>query len=395
MSKARGEESWPMSPIYESEEYSRAKLQELRRANLCSECGGRLDVFMDFDKNLAFLACADWRSTHHEGIEREASVYEQEGLASLNIATRREMMTQDLGREKATRLMKYEGTATLTRVQAMEILKTIWPDAPEIEQIKAAMLCARYSFNPLMKHVFLISFKRREGGEVVGEDWVTVIGIKAKRLLASRRGSYSYTDGTPRVMTEDEQKRTFGKVEPEKLWVITKGKDPATGAEAVGYGFWPKDTEPKGTGKGNSKFNMAAIRSESQFLDRLRPGEMPQGVGVIDAEYEITEVGEGGETPRLELEKKETGGKATGQVGDETPSPTKEGTEKSRKKSDVAPPAEDIKLEDVPDLSSLYKLCNLYWKMQPADVIKELGYSSQLSIEKTPWECWLEIRSVR
>ena len=272
-------------PIYEEEgKLTREELLDLSKQNQCKECGQRLDVFLDLDTHKAFLACTDWHRSHHEGIERPASRYQTEGLASLNIPTRREIMTQDYGEVKTRALDKYMGVVSLTKPQAKEILIAVFPDAPESEITRAMILCANYGLNPLMKHVFLIPFNRKKNGVIVGTDWVTVLGIKAKRLLASRRGSYSYIDDTPRVMTDAEQKKTFGQVEPEKLWVITKGKDPATGAEAVGHGFWPKNKEPYGTDKGNTAFNMAAIRSESQMVDRLRPGEMPEGIDVIPEE---------------------------------------------------------------------------------------------------------------
>ena len=282
-----------MSPIYEDKDTTREKLYELRKKNRCQVCSGRLDVFMDFDRGKAFLACCDWPRTHHEGIERGAREYE------LNIPTRRKEMEEKVGKEKATKLMKYEGVVSLTKEGAMEVLQTIWPDAPEIEVLKAAMICHQYGLNPLMKHVFLIPFKRRQKGMVVGEDYVTVLGIKATRLIAHRCGDFSYLDDTPRVMTEEEQKRIFGDVDNAKIWAITKLKD-SKGNEAPGYGSWPRDEDPYGTEKGNTRANMAFIRSERSALDRLFAGEMPQGVEVIDeeyaaeAEYSITkpEVGE-------------------------------------------------------------------------------------------------------
>lgn len=190
-------------------------------------------------------------------------------------------MNQELGEAKTKALAKYEGVVSLTKAQAKEILVAVFPNAPEPEITRACILCASYGLNPLMKHVFLIPFKKKGTEE---KTWATVIGIKAKRLLASRRGSYSYVDNTPRVMTDEEQRRIFGETYSDKIMVITKVKDPATGAEVPGYGAWPTNSEPYGTDKGNSQFNMAAIRSESQALDRLRPGEMPVGIEVVPEE---------------------------------------------------------------------------------------------------------------
>ncbi|KKM92122.1 hypothetical protein LCGC14_1221580, partial [marine sediment metagenome] len=115
-----------------------------------------------------------------------------------------------------------------------EIIDTIWGDAPEVEKYKAGMICKDFGLNPLMNHVYLIPFKRWEDGKVVGIDWATVIGRGAKRLMASRRGPYSYIENTPRVMTEEEQMATFGEYDEDKLYCITKLQDPQTGVTAVG-----------------------------------------------------------------------------------------------------------------------------------------------------------------
>lgn len=262
-----------MSPIYEDEKLTREDLFELRKKHICSVCRGALDVFLDVDMGKAFLACQDWRRSQHEGIERLAHpAFEP------NILTRREDMTQELGETKTRALEKYAGVVSLTKAQAMLILKTIWPEAPDVEVLKAAMTCAQYGLNPLNHHIFLIPFNKGESDET----WAIVMGIKAKRLLASRRGPFSYVDNTPRKMTDQEQQDTFGTTDSDRIWVMTKLRDPATGAESVGYGFWLNKDKPKGENKGNTRFNMAAIRSESQALDRLRPGEMPQGIEAVE-----------------------------------------------------------------------------------------------------------------
>lgn len=280
--------------IYESQQYSRDKLWELRKWNVCKICGGWLNVFWDADKELAYLACNADQT--HEGIAKEASEYQKKGLEALNIPTRREIMTSQLGEETTRALEKYQSVTSLTRSEAKEILKSIFPSAPETEMTRAILLCASYGLNPLMGHVFLIPFNKGEKDE----SWATVIGIKAKRLLASRKRPFSYIDDTPRIMTEKEQVKRFGEVKKDRLVVLVKLKDPQTNAEAVGYGEWKLkknqwnkdkrqyeevDNEPYGMDKGNSMFNMATIRGESQALDRLCPGEMPVGVEVVDESY--------------------------------------------------------------------------------------------------------------
>jgi phage recombination protein Bet len=46
-------------------------------------------------------------------------------------------------------------------------------------------------------------------------------------------------------------------------------------------------------------------------------------------------------------------------------------------------------------LNDLYKACNEDWGLQPKDVIRDLGYKSQMDIVETPTECYLKIRAMR
>ena len=59
---------------------------------------------------------------------------------------------------------------------------------------------------------------------------------------------------------------------------------------------------------------------------------------------------------------------------------------------------DDITENDVPSLTSLLIQCNHFWKMQPADVCGELGYSSMLYLKEadiSPWTAWLTIKEIK
>lgn len=173
------------------------------------------------------------------------------------------------GGKAVARRPQQELAVPITKEQAMYLLRTIWPKAPETEVIKAGILCQQYGLNPLMRQVYLIEF---------GKDWAIVLGIKATRQIAQqalrKQGiRYTYADG-PRVMTDKEQMKIRGKVEPDKIWAITILND-QTGNTYPGYGFWPANKQPYGTDKGNDALNMAFIRSERNALDKLAPGELP------------------------------------------------------------------------------------------------------------------------
>ena len=57
--------------------------------------------------------------------------------------------------------------------------------------------------------------------------------------------------------------------------------------------------------------------------------------------------------------------------------------------------AEQVQPGEVEELNDLFRLCNKFWKLQPAAVVKELGYRVQLDIKETPWDCFEKIRAAR
>jgi len=365
--------------------------KKLVETNTCG-CGAALTLAWGgaYGINGYVLKCT--KDITHDKIARPAELgpYDIPGFNLFNLKGRQKEMVEKLGTEKATKLMKYEGVVSLTRAGAMEILQTIWPEAPEVEVLKAAMVCHQYGLNPLMKHIFLIPFKRRQRGMVVGEEWVTVLGIKAKRLIAHRCGDYSYLDNTPRVMNEEEQKLIFGEVDPTNLCAITKLRD-SKGNEAQGYGSWPKDEEPYGVEKGNTKANMAFIRSESNALDRLFPGEMPPVVEAAPeeyiGEYSITKTEGGGEIGGVE--KKET---VVTEPAEAISSP------KGTKPQKIGAPAAAKPKRDpqaIKHFGDLYTACIEDFNMDRQAVWKELGVGSQIEIAETPTECYQRIAAVR
>ena len=286
--------------IYESETVSRTDLEAVAKRNRCAVCGGRLWLYLNYQKKLDGEPYWRYLSCDQEGHEGIARGYRE---PSAILKKEYEDMVTKTGTNK---LALYVGKRELQKNEAKEIIESLFPDAPKIEQERAILTCVSYRLNPLNKHVFLIPFNRKnKEGQVVRTDWALVMGIKAKRLLANRPvpGSakprpFSYIDNTPRVMTPEEQMTIFGEVLQDRVSVITKLQDPETHAVVVGYGSWRKSDAVYGTEKGNTAFNMAAIRSESQALDRLRPGEMPEGVetadeSVIEGQYRVVDTSTG------------------------------------------------------------------------------------------------------
>lgn len=283
------------------------KAREFIKTHRCAECGACLNCERGEDNEYSFFCMRD---PAHKGFEavpqpKESSwteMYRSGGEVPVfiqNKIERREKMTN--------KLAKYEGKKALTETEAKEIVDTLWGKAPFEEKRKAIMLCRDYRLNPLMKHVYLIPFWDSKAKK---HNWVVVLGINATRAIARQHGRYGYVDG-PRVMTEGEQESILGEKDTNNIWAITVVQD-EYGLKAPGYGNWPKGKDPHGMDKGNTKQNMAFIRSERNALEKLFPGMMPERVEVVPEEAVPTEEGAPAEkeapaTGEAEEEHKEKG----------------------------------------------------------------------------------------
>ena len=442
-------------PIYEEEGIlTRENLEQIRKRNVCAVCGGWLNTFLDPESGKAFIACNEWPRSHHEGIEREASRYEKEGLSSLTIKTRREIVEDALGTEKTTTLAKYISTGTITKRIATEIVETLWGAAPPIEKTKAILLCQTYQLNPLMKHLYLVGYRRRgKDGKFVLDgqgkpalDWSMMIGIGATRLMAQRKHNFSYLDMTPRKATEDEIRKILGDTaDKDSIYGFVHIKDMDTGAEAFGLRGIPKNENIKGEAKGNTHLNQACVRAERLALDRQYPGEMPPNVEVVDeryieGDYKVVDQGTGEITesttepspePKakehwceehncaFEL-KKSRYGQFYAHKTDDPKYPNGFCNEKKKEAAPKAAPHIPESTEELPSdepvaepdaveepqqpkrdpdtiktLNDLYKACHEDFKLQPDQVIKELGVSSPTDIADTPADCYRQIAKVR
>lgn len=250
-------------------------------AQVCAECGGTMAVAWGgaHSYDCYILRCG--KDVNHNGYirERREAVYPGSHIGVIPVKEYRQL-EKEYGRMTTTALARYAGKQALTKAEVTDIVATLWPEAPDLERAKAIAYCVSYQLNPLAKHLYLVEY---------GKTWTLLRSIQADRLIASRSGRYGYLDDTPRAATVEEAERQYGdaaeKIAKANYVGITKLKD-GEGFTASGFGLWPKDKPPKGTDKGNTPQNMANIHSERQALDRLRPGEMPQNIEVVDAEYE-------------------------------------------------------------------------------------------------------------
>ncbi|KKK46914.1 hypothetical protein LCGC14_3160470, partial [marine sediment metagenome] len=245
--------------------------------HVCGECGRKTAAFLNPVTKERYVACSD---VAHDAAAIVKEFIPPKGEDTLNQEKQRRIdnVTEQHGQDASTALMA-KGlplSGMLTEEQATKVLTTIWRDAPEIEVWKAAKVCHDFGLHPLLKHLYLIEY---------GDTWTMVLGIGATRLMMARRGAFGYTDNTPRIMTKGEQEAIFGSVDKDNVVAITKLRT-ATGLEAQGYGKYPKTGGHfMGAGMGNTRQNMAFIRSERNAFSRLNPDALPQGVDVVDERY--------------------------------------------------------------------------------------------------------------
>ncbi len=367
------------------------RLRNLADRNRCA-CGGALSVAQNPTLDILQLRCGRCGFVGSDGIVKQRSLtrmYQDGAALPLTIANRieakeKKQMAEQIGQDKAVILAPYRQVAALNEEQATKVLTTIWPDAPQIEVTKAALICAQYHLNPLMKHIFLIGYYNKKTGR---KDWSTQIGIKATRLMAVRKGTFSYLDDSPRIMSEAEQMKIYGDVAHDRIRAITILRDEKTGAVVRGYAHWMLNEEPKGTEKGNSKANMSFIRSERQAIDRLRPGEMPSDVDVADEQYmpapQVTEVNDS-HSESIRTVDTTTGEIVNGEYTDDT-----DDAPGSRQEA----PQTALPQSDGPTtIPELLKRAYDEYGMKPPAVAKEAAVESTARIQDVP-RVWAQIQA--
>lgn len=295
-------------------------------------------------------------------------------------------MTQD------NKTLAIPGSIVLSQKQAMYLLKTVWPEAPDVEVLKAGIICHQYGLNPLMREVYLIPF-----GQGKDRTWATILGIRATRKIAKVNHRYTYLDG-PRVMSDEEQKKIFGQVETDKIWAITRIRE-ADGSEYPGYGWWSKDKPAYGSDKGNSPRNMAFIRSERNAIDKMAPGELPD-VDVTDESFTVANVqkviaeGKKEFLEQTEREIDELYGPADTDK-EATPAPAQAKAEASEAPTGEKAQAKPVRAPaTIKTIAELYKACHEDFNLQPKQVLANLNANTQADISDTPANCYITIRGI-
>jgi hypothetical protein len=284
-----------------------AEAEKLRKRRYCSECGGTVWCYLDISSGIIEIGCRH----HPDATVVKDYTPRDPMLETLGVYDRgdRKRMTETIGQEKATALMQrgIPLNGVITKSQLMEVFNTVWPGADELAVFKGVAICQAFGLHPLMKHLYLIPFNTKVSKRGEPDRWEDVyepvLGIAATRLIAGKHGEWSFDDMSPRVMTEAEQGKVWGKTYPDDICAITILLN-KWGGKTYGYGRWAKEVrgrdgkmrvnEPKGTDKGNTMENMAMIRSERNALGKLAPEpDVLNGVRTMDERYMTVETPDG------------------------------------------------------------------------------------------------------
>jgi hypothetical protein len=143
----------------------------------------------------------------------------------------------------------------------------------------------------------------------------------------------------------------------------------------------PREVTPPGIKK--KTVQVLHLRSELKLTDLQRIARKPQATALMPAAEE--------EEPPEDLFPEET------LVEAETARHQGEGEWPPPEPREEKIP-DDVVSEDVPDLNAVFRLCFHFWKMQPEEVCRQLGYKTTMdaySAGVDPWDAWLTIKKLK
>lgn len=381
------------------------EMRDIAKRNVCGECGAELQIHTNAEKATIEVGCLN--REHHGWVERETYTQAFRRGAEVHPAIRdnieRKMMPKDeLGR-------------------AMNLLALRYPDSI-VDHATASLFimdCVRLDLDPLISPAEAVpvpfrSRKKKAGGGVEERVTVQMIITEDGWLSMAARGCPQKWVGAPsvEVIHDPDLAESLCGDKEAWLWKATgRTKDMELGETTIAYGYYThrefdkiKDTRvPAATQPGNQARVRAIKRWVRENFPQCRQNMMDltaewyqraEGVKLaqeyIDAEYALIIQPEG----EAEIGEPAPGGKGGGKGATISDAP-KEETKIAREESALPEAPADVVEGDIPGYNALFHLCFYFFNMQPPQVVKELGYSTQLDISESPWECWLKIKKVK
>ena len=140
----------------------------------------------------------------------------------------------------------------------------------------------------------------------------------------------------------------------------------------------PLEVSPKGITK--KTVHVLTIRSEVKLVDIQRLALTPPERILLPALSE--------EEPPEDLFPEQKIAEAEAKVEEEAPpaEPTEEKT------------PDDVTEDDLPDINAVFRICFLFWQMQPVEICGQLGYRTTMDLLAagiSPWNAWLTIKELK
>lgn len=150
----------------------------------------------------------------------------------------------------------------------------------------------------------------------------------------------------------------------------------------------PMEVTPPGVKR--KTVHILYVRSEVKLADIQKLGRIPPERVLLPAIENEEEAPEDLFPPEtlVEAEKNTTEPPPGEPVDEEEPAPGP---------ADEKTP-DDVVADDVPDLNTLFRICFHFWKLQPNEICRELGYKNQLDAYNAgikPWEAFLTIKGMK
>jgi len=391
----------------------------LIRGQECAVCGGQLTIRTVPERAAMALGCPD---PEHSGFRQRTSYTEEYRRGAEVYPTIRDNI-------EAKMMVKTE----LQR--AMNLLALRFPSA--IRDVPGAALfindCMRLGLDPLIQpaEAVPVPFKTRDKA---GREKTTVAMVVTEdgALSMAAPGCREEYDGAPATMPlldnlmREHPQRPFEELKEmamrtaEELcddphayvWVALGKRRSATGIQPV-YGYFTTEERKKAQNNklpaGTQPGNQARVRAVKRWVRENFPESRQKMIEytaelyrrsegakeaqkLIDAEYTVFT------TPLISPSGQKAGAapKNTGATAGNLEE-TKEAESALPEPIDEKTP-DDITEDDVPDMNAVFRICFLFWQMQPIEVCGQLGYKStmdMLAARISPWEAWLTIKDFK
>jgi len=389
----------------------------LIRGQECAVCSGQLTIRTVPERAAMALGCTD---PEHSGF-RQRTTYTEE--------YRRGAEVYSAIRDNIEAKM----TAKADLQRSINLLALRFPSA--IRDVAGAALfindCMRLGLDPLIQpaEAVPIPFKTKDKA---GREKTTVAMVVTEdgALSMAARGCREEYDGSPAtiplldyLMHEHSQRpieelkemarRTAQELcdDPDAyVWVALGKRRSATGIQPV-YGYYTtaehKKAQDNKLPAGTQPGNQARVRAIKRWVRENFPEARQK---MIEYTSVLHRRSEGAKEAQEILDAEYTfitGPLISPPESPKTPAKTPGPHEKreDKKVSESLPPEpidektpDDITEDDVPDMNAVFRICFLFWQMQPIEVCGQLGYKStmdMLAARISPWEAFLTIKDLK